>query len=91
MLVIFSQLAYGFEVFGTTTKANINRLQKIQNKIIKSIYTREWLTETKDLHKELKLLQVMDTYKLVLLNFVFKQKTIAHQIHLISLYQEAHP
>ncbi len=58
----YSQVTNGIEVFDATTKANISKLQGIQNKSIKVLYKKEWSTPTKDLHKELKLLQVVDTY-----------------------------
>ncbi len=75
-------VTYGIEVFGKTAKSNIiSKIQRIQHKIIKVLYKKEWLTPTNDLHKELKLLQIirlsdiMDIYKLFILNFVNKHET----------------
>ncbi len=71
----YSQVTCGIEVFGKTAKSNISKIQRIQNKIIKVLYKKEWLTPTDDLHKELKLLQIRDIYKLCVLNFVYKHQT----------------
>ena len=49
---------YGLEVYGHTSKANIKKIQTLQNKILKTIFNKDQLTPTITLHKELHILQV---------------------------------
>ena len=53
-----SHLRYGIELYGFTSEENINRLQKIQNKIIKILFKNNEAQPTNELYKELKILNI---------------------------------
>ena len=69
----FSKINYGIEVYGHTSKSNINKIQSMQNKILKILYNKDCYTSTKQLHKELNLLMVQDIFNTSILNLVYKQ------------------
>ena len=70
----FSKICYGIEVYGNTSKHNLNKIQTLQNKILKILYNRDWFTPTNILHKELRLLKITDIQKLSTAKFVYKQR-----------------
>ena len=68
----YSVISYDIEVYGSTTSSGLSKIQRLQNKTLKVLNNKDWLTPTKLLHSELKLLQVRDIYSLYLLKFVQK-------------------
>jgi hypothetical protein len=60
-----SILRYGIEIFGYASKYYITRLQKLQNKIIKTLFKINANISTEDLFKDLKILQVTQLRNLV--------------------------
>ena len=52
----------------------MHKLQVKQNRALKILFDKEFLTPTKKLHYDLKILMVEDIYKLSLAKFVFKQQ-----------------
>ena len=71
---VHSKIKYGLEVYGHTSKTNINKIQKLQNKILKILFNKDWYTPTLALHKELNLLQVQEIFYQSLLTLVHKQR-----------------
>ena len=71
---VHSKIVYGIEVYGNTKIGLINKLQVLQNKALKILYRKDWYTSTNELHKELKLLKVVDMYNLSVLKFVHRCK-----------------
>lgn len=69
---ITSKIQYGIEVYGHTCNKNIKKLQVIQNRIIKTLFQKEWRMPTNDLHKELNLLKVTDIFKVQMAQFTYK-------------------
>ena len=55
---IYSRILYGIEVYSSCSETHINRLQVIQNKLLKLILKLDRLTATNILHKEINLLEV---------------------------------
>jgi len=66
-----SHLRYGIELYGFTSEDNINRLQKIQNKIIKILFKNNDVQPTNELYKELKILNIkgLRNYVVLLKNY----------------------
>ena len=71
---INSRLKYGLEVYGYTTKSNINKLQIQQNKALKILFNKDWYTHTTDLHKELQILKLNDNFEHSILQMVYRQR-----------------
>lgn len=46
---------YGIQLWGCTKKANINTIQKFQNKVLRSIVNAPWHVRTDNLHRDLKM------------------------------------
>ncbi len=55
----YSQISYGIEADGTADKTNLIKVQRLQNKILKVLYNKDWLMPTNDLHKELNIPKVV--------------------------------
>ena len=71
---IHSRITYGIELYGSCRKGLLDKLQTLQNKLLKVLYKKPFRTNTNDLHSELNLLKVNDIFNLYLLKFVFKVK-----------------
>ena len=69
-----SRLKYGLEVYGHCTKCNLQRLQTLQNKSLKTLFNLDWYTPTSDLHKNFRVLKLVDSFRHSLLQLVFCQR-----------------
>ena len=69
---IYSRIQYGIEVYSSCSETHINRLQVIQNKLLKLILKLDRLTATNILHKEIHLLKVTHISESSVLGFVNK-------------------
>ena len=67
---IYSRIKYGLEIYGSCSNNLLNKVQIIQNKLLKMLLRLEIRTSTNELHKTLKLLKVQDIYNVNILNFV---------------------
>ena len=71
---IASRIQYGIEVYSTAKAREIKTIQKLQNRALKVLHNKDYLTPTIQLHKELNTLLVNDIAKLYTLKFVYKQR-----------------
>ena len=71
---IYSKIQYGIEVYGKAAASTIKKVQTQQNRAIKILYSKDYYTPTKILHKDLGIILVVDTYKLAILKFVFRHQ-----------------
>ncbi len=71
---IYTKILYGLEVYGHTSRGNMNKIQVLQNKCLKTLYQKDWFTHTNDLHKELNVLKVEDIFKHFMVELVYKQR-----------------
>ena len=69
-----SKLQYGIEIYGGTNHKLSHSLQIKQNRALKTLYNLDFLTPTKKMHKDYKILMVKDRYKLNINKFVHKQQ-----------------
>ena len=67
---IYSRIAYGIEVYGNCSKHNLNKLQVLQNKIIKLLLSYEYRTDTNFIHKNLNIMKIHDIQIVNIINFV---------------------
>ena len=59
---VFSRIKYGIEIYGSTSISNVNRLQVMQNKLLKLIWKLDKFTSTNVLHRNMKILQIADVH-----------------------------
>jgi hypothetical protein len=71
---IYSKIQYGIEVYGRAASTVLKKVQTQQNRALKILFDREFLTPTLSLHKDLNILLVQDIFKLYTLKFVYKQQ-----------------
>ena len=69
---IYSKIRYGLEIYGNCASKHFNKIQIIQNKLLRVLTNREPLCNTNQLHKDLRLLKLEDAHQLSLLCFVQK-------------------
>ncbi len=71
---IFSKIQYGIEVYGKALPTIIKKVQTQQNRALKVLFSKDYYTPTKILHKELNILLINDIYKLYTLKFLYKHQ-----------------
>ena len=71
---IYSTIQYGIEVYSQGSKNSIKQIQVKQNRALKVLHKKDFLTPTIELHREAKVLMVNDIAKVNLLKFVYKQR-----------------
>ncbi len=71
---IYSKIQYGIEVYGRSNPTTLKKVQTQQNRALKILYNRDYLTPTTKLHTDLNLLLVKDIYKINIAKFVFKHQ-----------------
>ena len=69
-----SKLQYGIEIYGSASNQLMHSLQIKQNRALKTLYNLDFLTPTKKIHRDYKILSVKDRYKLNISKFVYKQQ-----------------
>ena len=72
---ITSRIQYGIEIYSTANTKLIKSVQTLQNRALKVLFNKDYLTPTTQLHKELKTLLVRDIAKLNTLKFVHNQRS----------------
>lgn len=55
---------YGIQLWGCTKRANINIIQKMQNKILRAIVKAPWYVRNEDLHRDLKINTVAEEIRI---------------------------
>ena len=68
----YSKIQYGIEVYGSGKLGPTKQIQILKNRILKTLYNKDWLTPTTLLHKELNLHMVKDIHNLQINKFVYK-------------------
>ena len=69
--MIYSKIRYGICAYGFTKKENIDKVQVLQNKLLKVLLEKEWRTPTNELHNLLDILQVNDLFRQEISTFVW--------------------
>ena len=67
---IHSRIKYGIEVFGDCANEYLQKLQVIQNKLLKLLLNFDRRMSTNELHQQLSLLKVVDVHTVNVLSFV---------------------
>ena len=69
--MIYSRIKYGICAYGFAKKENMNKVQILQNKLLKVLLDKEWRTPTIELHNTLDILQVNDLFFQEIATFVY--------------------
>ena len=69
---IHSKIKYGIEIYGLACSTTLEKLQVLQNKLLKVLTKKEYRYSTNLLHTDLNILKVEDIHKHALLHFVYK-------------------
>ena len=67
---IYSRLKYGIEVYGSCSKTQMNKLQIVQNRLMKFLFRKPRMTSTNELHHEIKILKLNDLHDFSILQLV---------------------
>ena len=67
--LVYSRIKYGINVYGQAGSTKINKIQTLQNQLLKVLSNKNYRHPTEKLHKEFKLLLVEDLAKQELLTF----------------------
>ena len=60
--MIYSRIKYGICAYGFAKKENMDKVQILQNKLLKVLLEMEWRTPTNELHNKMDILQVKDLF-----------------------------
>ena len=69
---VYSRITYGIEVYGSCAKTSLDRVQILQNKLLKLLLRLHPLTSTNSIHNNMKILKIKDVYDLSLCVFVHR-------------------
>ena len=69
--MIYSGIKYGLIVYGFTFQACMNKLQTLQNQLLKVLASKKRRTPTNDIHNQYKILKVDDLFYQEKLTFVY--------------------
>ena len=70
--MIYSRIKYASIVTGLTTNLNIDKIQTLQNKLLKVLYMKNYQYPTNKLHSELSILKFEDMIKQEILSFIYQ-------------------
>ena len=70
--MIYSRIKYGICAYGFANKDNLEKVQVLQNKLLKVILEKSWRHPTDALHTELNILKVRDIFYQEISSFVNK-------------------
>ena len=90
---IHSRVKYAIEVYGTASQSRINKLQILQNKLIKLLTRKDRLYRTNALHTDLNILKVKDIHETAVLQFVYsciKETPIGPFVEYFKLRRDEH-
>ena len=69
--MIYSRIKYGLIVYGFTSKKNINKLQSLQNQLLKVLTFKKRRHSTNEIHNDLRILKVTDLFFQEKVSFVY--------------------
>lgn len=96
----YSKIQYGIEVYSQANKKDMKKIQVKQNRALKILFNKEFLTATNKIHKENEIMLVEDIAKTNIIKFVYKQRkketpivfqdyfTENNQIHKVNTRQQ---
>ena len=81
--MVYSRIIYGIVIYGACRSSLLNKVQVLQNKLLKVLYKLPYRTDTNVMHLDLDILKVHDIYKYQIQKFVYESlnKTCIVQFH----------
>ena len=70
--MIYSRIKYGITAYGLGSKDNLDKIQVLQNKLLKVILEKSWRHPTDELHTKVNILKVKDIFYQEISSFVNK-------------------
>merc|ERR1711942_429492 len=92
--MVYSRIIYGLVLYGACRSTLLNKVQVLQNKLLKVLYKLPFRTDTNVMHLNLDILKVKDIYKYRIQKFVYESlnKTCIIQFHNFYTYiNDIHP
>ena len=86
-------MKYAIEVYGTASQSRINKLQILQNKLMKLLVRKDRLYSTNALHTDLNILKVKDIHETAVLqcvNSCIKETPIGPFVEYFKLRRDEH-
>lgn len=82
---VYPQLLYGVEIYGNTYPSHLNKLEKLNNKILRILQNKSLRSHTIELYKQYNTLPVslLHSYQIIL----FVHKCIYHPLILPDIYK----
>ena len=68
--MVYSKIRYGISVYGSTKSENINKVQVLQNRLLKILLGKKWRYPTNNLHNDVDALQIRDIFVQEITSFV---------------------
>ena len=68
--LIYSNIKYGISIYGLGNKNSLDRIQKVQNQLLKVLTNKRYRYSTNLLHNDLDILKVKDIRNLEILTFM---------------------
>ena len=68
--MIYSRIKYGICAYGFAKQENMDKVQVLQNKLLKVLLEKEWRYSTNKLHNDINILQVEDLFSQEISTFV---------------------
>ena len=70
--LIYSKIKYGLTVYGMADTTKLNKIQYLQNQLLKVLSSKKFRYSTDKLHNDFEILKVQDMINQEILTFVFK-------------------
>lgn len=70
--MIYSRIKYGSIITAQTTDENINKIQTLQNRLLKVLYHKNYRFSTNNLHSQVSILKFNDLINQETLSFIYK-------------------
>ena len=98
--MVYSRIIYGIVIYGACRSSLMNKVQVLQNKLLKVLHKLPFRTDTNVMHIDLDILKVKDIYKYQIQKFVYESLnkkcivqfhdyyTYIHNVHQVNTRQQ---
>ena len=73
--LIYSRIKYGLSVYGHAGVTKLNKIQFLQNQLLKVLSSKKFRYSTDKLHNEFEILKIQDLFNQEILTFMYKYST----------------
>ena len=72
---MYSRIKYGLSVYGHAGVTKLNKIQFLQNQLLKVLSNKKFRHSTDKLHNEFEILKIQDLFNQEILTFMYKYST----------------